>query len=73
VLFFFSDFLASLAKKSMPQKRKTPTGAKRRKCPDCQQAYRPMTDAMWRVILEQHRKLSIRHQKAISHATAEKA
>jgi len=56
----------------MPQKRKTTPGAKRRKCPDCQQAYRPMTDAIWRVILEQNQMLSIRHQRAIGHATTEK-
>jgi hypothetical protein len=56
----------------MAQKWEIPAGAKRRKCPDCKQVYRPMTDAMWRVILEQHQKLSIRHQHKIGKATAKK-
>jgi hypothetical protein len=56
----------------MAQKWEIPAGAKRRKCPDCKQVYRPMTDAMWRVILEQHQKLSIRHQHTIGKATAKK-
>jgi len=51
----------------MPQKRKTPEGAKRRECPECDKVFRPMTDAMWRAVWRMHL-LSVRHKRAIGKA-----
>ena len=48
--------------------KRIPAGAKRRECPACHQAFRPMTDALWQHNRRLHEKLSIRHQRAVNKA-----